>query len=260
MTGINKKGGLVVQQRDLKLHRELAVMGVVDREQAKIVAGFGSTTRANARLLALTRAGLLRRFFLSGGKSLYSLSKKGAQLAGVPLRGPRRKQDETLVADFYIGHQLAINRVYCALKYGVIPVPGVSFRRWEVFHEAVTESVRLIPDGYVELATPNETFAAFLEVDLGHERGIVWNDKAKHYLQLAVSGDFKRRFGLDRFRVLVLANSERRMHSLRERVGAITQKLFWFTTLGAVRDQGFFGPVWYRPTGDTPTHLIKERP
>jgi FlaA1/EpsC-like NDP-sugar epimerase len=39
-------------------------MRVVDREQAKIVAAFGSTTRANARLLALTRAGLLRRFFL----------------------------------------------------------------------------------------------------------------------------------------------------------------------------------------------------
>jgi hypothetical protein len=63
MTGNNKKGGLVVQQRDLKLDEELAVMGVIDREQAKIVAGFGSTTRANARLLALTRAGLLRRFF-----------------------------------------------------------------------------------------------------------------------------------------------------------------------------------------------------
>ena len=55
---------------------ELAVMRVVDREQAKIVAGFGSTTRANARLLALTRAGLLRRFFLgttgAGQKALYA--------------------------------------------------------------------------------------------------------------------------------------------------------------------------------------------
>ena len=154
---------------------------------------------------------------------------------------------------------MAINRVYCTLKYGAIPCPGVSFRRWVAFHEAITENVRLIPDGYVELATQNETFAAFLEVDLGHERGIVWNDKAKHYLQLAVSGDFKRHFGLDRFRVLVLANSLRRMHSLRERVGVITQKLFWFTTLGAVRDQGFFAPVWYRSTGETPKHLIEER-
>ena len=258
MTGNNKKRGLVEQPRDMKLLVELAVMRIVDREQAKIVAGFNSTTRANARLLALTRAGLLRRFFLSGGKSLYALSQKGAQLAGVPLRGPRRRQDETLVADFFIEHQLAINNVYCALKYGVIPVAGVSFRRWLAFHEPITKNIRLIPDGYVELATPREALVAFLEVDLGHERGPVWKEKAKNYLQLAVSGEFERHLGKHRFRVLVLANSLRRMHSLRKTVGAITQKIFWFATRGAVREQGFFAPVWYRPMGEESTQLFEE--
>lgn len=259
MTGNDKNGGLVVQPRDMKLLVELAVMRVVDREQAKIVAGFGSTTRANARLLALTRAGLLRRYFLGSRKSLYALSDKGAQLAEVPLRGPRRKADETLVADFFIEHQLAINNVYCALKYGVISVVGVSFRRWIAFHEPITKNVRLIPDGYVELATPREPLAAFLEVDLGHERGPVWKEKAKNYLQLALSGDFEQHFSLNRFRVLVLVNSERRLHSLQKTVGATTQKIFWFATLTAVRDQGFFAPVWYRPTGETPTQFIEER-
>jgi hypothetical protein len=242
----------------MKLLHELAIMRVVDREQAKSIAGFGSTTRANARLLALTRARLLRRFFLGSRKSLYALSEKGALLAEVPLRGPRRKADETLVADFFIEHQLAINSVYCALKYVVIPVEGPSFHRWIAFHQPITKNIRLIPDGYVELATPQETLAAFLEVDLGHERGPVWKEKAKNYLQLALSGDVARLFGTNRFRVLVLANSERRMHSLRKTVGAITQKIFWFATLGAVREQGFFAPVWYRPTGETPTQLIEE--
>lgn len=260
MTGNENKRGLVVQARDVTLFEELAVMGVIDREQAKIVAGFGSTTRANVRLLALTRAGLLRRFFLGSGKSLYALSEKGARLAGVPLRGPRRKQNEILVADFFIEHQLAINDVYCALKYGVIPAGGVYFRRWVTFHQPITKNIRLIPDGYVELTTLRETLAAFLEVDLGHERGPVWKEKPRNYLQLALSGAFEERFSLKRFRVLVLANSDRRMHSLRKTVGAITQKIFWFATLSAVRDQGFFAPVWYRPTGETPIHLIKEQP
>jgi Replication-relaxation len=258
MTGNEKKRGLVVQPRDMKLLGELAVMRVVDREQAKIVAGFGSTTRANVRLLALTRVGLLRRFFLGSRKSLYALSEKGAQLADVPLRGPRRKADETLVADFFIEHQLAINNVYCALKFGAIPVVGVSFRRWLAFYEPITKNVRLIPDGYVELATQREALAAFLEVDLGHERGPVWKEKPKNYLQLALSGEFEQHFDLNRFRVLVLANSERRMHSLRKTVGAITQKIFWFATLEAVRDRGFFAPVWYRPTSEMPTQLIEE--
>src|SRR5713101_7179496 len=79
----NKPRGVVVQARDRRLLEELAVMRITDREQAKIVAGFGSTTRVNARLLALTRAGLLQRFFLgtnfAGRKAIYSLSRKGAK-------------------------------------------------------------------------------------------------------------------------------------------------------------------------------------
>src|SRR6266851_328300 len=124
---------MVIQERDRHLLREAAVMRVIDREQAKIVAGFGSTTRANARLLALTRAGLLRRFFLGttagGAKALYALSAKGALLIDAPLRGPQRRKDETLAADFFVQHQLTVNEMYCALKYGALP-QGVSFRQW----------------------------------------------------------------------------------------------------------------------------------
>ncbi|HEY3826225.1 MAG TPA: hypothetical protein VGL82_16780 [Bryobacteraceae bacterium] len=87
MAGSNHKL-VIVQARDLHLMRELAVMRVVDREQAKIVAGFRSTTRANTRLLGLTELGYLHRFFWGsvGGarKGLYALSAKGAALAGVP--------------------------------------------------------------------------------------------------------------------------------------------------------------------------------
>src|ERR1700722_11132497 len=82
MAGNNRRG-IVIQERDRQLLRELAVMRVIDREQAKGVAGFGSTHRANTRLLHLTKAGLLRRFFLGtkggGQKALYALSRNGAK-------------------------------------------------------------------------------------------------------------------------------------------------------------------------------------
>ena len=58
MTG-SKRTGLVVQERDRQLLSELAVMRIIDREMTKLVAGFNSTRRANARLLQLTRTGLL---------------------------------------------------------------------------------------------------------------------------------------------------------------------------------------------------------
>jgi hypothetical protein len=260
-TGIGKQRGLIVQPRDLKLLRELAVMRVADREQVKIAAGFGSTTRVNTRLLALTRAGLLRRFFLGSGggcKALYALSVKGAQVIEVPCRGPRRRQNEMLVADFYVQHQLSINAVYCGLKFGTIPIPRVSFVNWLAFHEALVAGLSLIPDGYVEFATPSGIDASFIEVDLGHEGLAIWKEKTRHYLQLALSGEYERQFRQSRFRVLVLANSERRLQSIRAAVRGVTEKIFWFTSLDAVRNEKFFGPVWLRPVGDTNQPFFKE--
>ena len=149
--------GLVLQPRDRRLCKELAeVMRVLDREQAKTVGGFGSTTRVNDRLLRLTQAGLLKRFFVGtkagGVKALYALSLKGARAIGVPLRGPQRRNDEAIIADFFVEHQLAVNEVYCRLKFRALP-PEISFRRWLAFHEPITQGLKLIPDGYAELGT-----------------------------------------------------------------------------------------------------------
>jgi hypothetical protein len=255
---IGNKHRMIVQSRDIAFLRELSVMRVVDREQAMIAGGFGSVTRINTRLLALTRAGLLRRFFLGSGggrKALYALSVKGSQLAQVPMRGPRRRQDEMLVADFSIQHQLAINEVYCALKFKPIPVLQVTFHRWLPFHEPLGPGLSLIPDGYVEFTTPTGIDASFIEVDLGHEALSVWKEKTRNYLQFALSGEFQKQFGqqsgIARFRVIVLANSVRRLNSIRATVAGITQKIFWFATLDAIRDDKFSASVWLRPTDES---------
>ncbi len=244
---------IVIQERDRHLLSEIGVMRVVDREQAKTIAGFGSTTRVNVRLLALARAGLLRRFFLGttagGKKALYALSAKGAELVGVPERGPRRRIGEALVADFFVEHQLTVNQVYCFLKYGPLP-SRVTFVRWLAFYRPLGANTNLIPDGYVEIQAPTGVVASFLEVDLGHESLKVWKEKVRNYLQFALSDEFQRSFSRDRFRVIVLANSERRLRSIREVVAPSTKQIFWFASLDSVRREGFFAPIWLRPTGE----------
>jgi Replication-relaxation len=260
----NERHNMVIQERDRHLLRELAVMRVIDREQAKLVVGFGSTTRANVRLLLLSREGLLRRFFLgtSGGgkKALYALSSKGAQLVGVPLRGPRRRKDESLATDFFVQHQLIVNETYCVLKYKPVPVAGVSFHRWIAFHQPLTSGLRLIPDGYFELATPSGIVAMFVEVDLGNESLTVWKEKVRNYLQFALSGECERQLGQDRFRVIVLANSERRLFSIRKVVSASTEKIFWFANFESIARDGFFAPVWLRPQVAERLPLIQNTP
>jgi hypothetical protein len=249
MTGNNYKG-IILQDRDRHLLRELALMRVIDREQAKSVASFGSTTRANSRLLGLTQAGLLRRFFLGtkggGQKALYALSPTGAKLVDVPFRGPRKTPNEVLVADFFVTHQLSINQIYCALKYRPIPILEVRFLQWLSFYEPLESSTHLIPDGYLEVLTPYKTLAAFLEVDLGHEGLSVWKTKIQNYLRYAISGTFEKRFGLPQFRVLVITDSERRMHSLRAATLSLTDKVFWFSTFHSITHDGFWSSVWLR--------------
>jgi hypothetical protein len=259
MTGNNKKA-IILQDRDRHLLRELGTMRVIDREQAKCVAGFGSTTRANARLLALTRAGFLRRFFLgtTGGamKAIYALSLKGAELVEVPCRGPRRGQGQVLAADFFVAHQLAVNGLYCAMKYRAIPGDGFRFVRWISFEEPLSPTIRLIPDGYAEVAAPQKPIAMFVEVDLGNESRSVWRKKVEEYLRYAVSGDFANRFEQTQFRVLVVANSDRRLSSLRATTAALTEKIFWFTTQAAVNRDGVWSPIWRRATGDIHQSLL----
>jgi hypothetical protein len=265
MTGTKRKRGrrpgLIVQARDMELLSQLWIMRVADRAQLMITAGFTSITRINARLLALTRAGLLRRFFIGfggGQKALYSLSAKGAQLINVPLRGPRRRQDELLVADFSVVHQLTINAVYCNLRFCPIPLPHVQFSKWIAFTEPVAEELPLIPDGYAEMRTPVGIDASFIEVDLGHEALSVWKEKTRNYLQLAASGEFARRFEQSRFRVLILANSARRLQAIRAAVCEITEKIFWFAALDEARGEKFFAPVWLRPTGNNHQPLFEQ--
>jgi protein involved in plasmid replication-relaxation len=259
MTG-NRERGLVLQDRDRHLLKELAVTRVMDREQVKCVAGFRSTTRANCRLLTLTRNGLLRRFFLGtsagGKKALYALSPTGAKVADVPYRGPRRGRDEILVADFFVTHQLQINQIYCTLKYKPISFPGAQFQRWLSFQEPIEATGSLIPDGYVELRVPDKTIATFLEVDLGHESRSVWQTKVKAYLHLALSGAFEKVFHQPQFRVLTVTNSERRMASLQNCTALLTEKIFWFSTIDSINRDGFWSPVWVRPTEDRRQSLL----
>ena len=256
MTGINRingrRNGLILQSRDYELLWQLSLMRLADRDQLMMVAGYTSITRINTRLLALYRAGLLRRFFIGFGaarKALYALSRKGAQLIGVPCRGPRRGQNALLAADSSTLHQLAINTVYCNLRFHPIPGSGIRFLEWVPFMEPLAEDLRLIPDGYVEFGTSEGTDASFIEVDLGSEELEVWKEKARRYVKLAASGEFARRFNQTRFRVLVLADSARRLQFIRDAVATVTQKLFWFAVIEDARGDRFFGPVWLRPTG-----------
>jgi hypothetical protein len=259
MAGNRRRVGVILQERDRHLFRELATMRIIDRELAKVAVGFRSTTRANTRLLKLTRAGLLHRFFVGtiagGRKAIYTPSKKGGILAGAEYRRISRSHGKTLVGDLYVDHQMHINAVYSAVKFRPLPV-GVRFIGWRALHEPFSQNSRVIPDGYFEIATSGGTRPMFLEVDLGHQAMKVWQQKARGYLQLALSGDFARLFRQSQFRVLVITTSPRRLAKIRSVIAKQTDKVFWLSDFQTINRAGFWSSVWLRPTGDRALSLI----
>ncbi|HEX3683158.1 MAG TPA: replication-relaxation family protein [Bryobacteraceae bacterium] len=224
---------------------------------AKSVASFHSTTRANTRLLKLTRAGLLRRFFIgtvgSGRKALYTPTEKASALIAVE-QGLKRKQDQTVIADLFVEHELAVAEIFVTVHYMPI-AQGTTSKRWRTFDKPVSASGP-IPDGYFELETAGATRAHFLEVDLGTETLKVWQKKIASYIQLAASEDFLKIFGQQQFRVLVVMRSERRLAHLRSVISNTTTKIFWLTTFELVSRNGFWSAIWLRPTGDQRHSLL----
>jgi hypothetical protein len=251
---------MILQTRDLEFFRILGRDArLVDREQFMKFAGFKSQTRANVRLLKLTSNGFLRRYFLGtfkgGSKALYTLSPKGAVAAAVENRPVIRPKEMLLVGDPFVNHQLATNDVHISARFA--PSEIYKTVRFRSFPEPLTKAIPLIPDGYFEFETPLGVRAAFLEVDCGTETLRVWAKKTNLYLQLAISGTFKKLFQQEQFRVLVVVSSERRLQTIRKTIATQTQKIFWLSTHEQIKREGFWSPVWLRPTGDQKLSLLE---
>lgn len=256
----NKQGSVVLTARDLKILRALLIGRVLDCAQVMTIAGFRIVRRANYRLLKLVRAGLLKRFFVGteagGQKALYALSAKGAAVIGEPSQQIiQRKHDQLLVSDAFIAHQLAVNTAWILIQFTALP-EGIELIRWLSFREPITPSAPIVPDAYFELKNEKGILPMFLEVDRGTEPQRVWTKKIELYLRLALSGEFKSKFNQERFRVLVVALSERRLENIRRTVRKHTGKIFWFATLNNIKRSGVWSPVWLRALGDSHLSLL----
>lgn len=255
----NSQRLVVLQDRDRKLLSELALMRVIDRELAKAVAGFDSTTRANARLLALTQAGYLKRSFVGtvvgGRKAVYRLSPKGLAI-GSASSASRSNTAKSSYSELFLEHQLQVNQVYALVKHKPIPITGCRFHRWTSFNRILSKACPVIPDGYFELNHNSVVKPLFLEVDMGSEALRIWQKKIEGYLRFAVSGEFQRLFSQQQFKVLVAANSERRAESIRKVAAKFTDKIFRFTSFETIKGEGFWSAIWQRPVGDQKEPLL----
>jgi hypothetical protein len=240
MTGTNQYN-VILQPRDRRLLDEMETLRVIDREQASVIAPFNSVTRANTRLLALTRARVLERAFvgtITGGRK------------AVYFRYPGRLHRRAIAwHDRGFAHQIGIGDVYIGLKYRPTPNNSVQLERWQGFETVISARIRLIPDGFALLTVGDVHIPVFVEVDCGTEPLSTWDKKVAAYLELATSGEFERLFGSPQFRVLVTTTGWTRCRNLTQLIGRKTRKVFWLTTNVAMRSRGVWADIWARPDG-----------
>ena len=241
----NGRDAPVLQPRDLLLLRSLAYRRILDRKQIERMVGFHSVSRVNSRLARLRCADLILRYFTAtstGSKrALYALSRQGALEAHAPFVPLKWRPGSVLLGNAFVAHQLALNDVYIAAT-----VEGV---RWQQPTSPLSPTIRVIPDAY--LADEERSF--FVEMDLGTEALPIWTRKAAEYLRLATTGAYRTVIPHTHFAVLIVANDDTRLVTLRRHIAKQTQKLFWFATLDTIMRQGFWSTSWLRATGDAPS-------
>jgi hypothetical protein len=240
--GGTKPARILVQARDRQLLDAVLKLGAVDRDHAKILGPFGSTTRANARLLSLTQAGLLARTYvgtINGGRR------------AVYLPPGRRRASASGRASAWavVEHQLAVAEIYVAFcrvrLFGERP-------DWQTFSQPLLPGSRLIPDGLLTVHSPAGDLPLFVEADRGTEPVAVWRAKAAKYVELALSGHHQEICGPRNFHVVVTAPDKCRAEAIARTIASVTSKLFWITTAEAVISGAGGAPVWLRPDGSRP--------
>jgi hypothetical protein len=139
-----------------------------------------------------------------------------------------------------------------------IGTTGKGRRAETITHPVLSEATTFLPDGFFELRLPGGgSLAFFVEVDMATHPQRVWRDRAKLYTAYADSrtGFFRRRFGRETFRLLIVTTNDYRQRSrcanilqtIRQTIG--TSDMFLATTFDCLTSDRIFGPCWRTADG-----------
>ena len=250
------QGRLKIEPRDIQILKTLLNYRFLTTSQIQRNF-FSSKSFADRRLRNLYDHGILERIIrpVTQGKAelLYAIGSEGARQLSLHLGIPRDKlgwsRKGNMVRPEFIQHQLDLNTLRLAIEEVTKKSPGYMLLEWESNLKIIVKRGRnLIPDAYFALATPKGNAFFFLELDRATETVTgKFRKKMENYQIIRERGEFKRQFGRENFRVLIVTTSETRLKSL---LGIFKnmrlQILFWLTTFDPILSETFLGNIWLR--------------
>lgn len=237
---------------------------------------FGSATRGRTRLRLLYHHGFLERTWLASvgpatGEAIYSLGRAAipelVAFYGLEPDDIRRRRKK--VEPLFVAHELLVARFRLRIAYTGAPI-GVSIADWRDGGDAKlrveTQDLRtgalrtetLTPDGVGRVVSRRARFTFAVECDRGTMTAGRVREKFRRYVAASATGAFADRFGAERFRVLVVVPSAKRLSSLKAAARDVGARRVWLTTEYALTTADpIRTAIWHPATKDVALPLLK---
>jgi predicted DNA-binding transcriptional regulator len=250
------QGRLKIKPRDIQILKTLLDYRFLTSSQIQR-RFFSSKSFADRRLRNLYDHGILERIIrpVTQGKAelLYAIGTEGARQLSGHLDIPRDKlgwsQKGNVVKPEFIQHQLDLNTLRLAIEEVIEKSSEYMLLEWESNLKIMVRRGRnLIPDAYFAISTPRGSTFFFLELDRATETVTgKFRKKMENYQIIRERGEFKRQFGRENFRVLIVTTSEARLKSLLGIFKNMRLRiLFWLTTFDSILSETLLGNIWLR--------------
>ena len=203
-------------------------------------------------------------------QAVYALDRRGAEVVAYTLQIDRHKvkwsRAQNNVEWLFMDHTLGISEFKVCLDIALARRPEeiLFYQRGDKSHLRRISMTRakkkyfvVAPDAFFGIQSGRGKHVFFLEVDMGTETLSRFAEKVVAYKRYWKSHQYTEEYGFNHFRVLTVAESERRMLNLRQATGkAGGQRMFLFATFQAIQEKNPLARVWLSPISDLPTSLL----
>lgn len=235
-----------------------------------------SLPACNMRLKKLYDHRFLDRLYVpvavGTAQAVYALDKKGADIVSKTLEIGRSKvkwvREHNRVEFLFLEHTLAVSELKTNLDVSLKKRHKVKLlfykREDKSLNSRVSDPKRIkkylsiIPDAFFGIESPKGKSYFFLEADLGTVPLKRFQDKILAYKEYWKSGKYTKTYGFKHFRVLIVAESPKRMANLMEATAeAGGRNMFLFTRFKNIQDNSLFSPIWLSPVIKEPISLLE---
>jgi len=267
---------MVLTPRDVSIILSVYENRFLRRDQIqRLYFGHASRVACGARIKKLYEHKFLDRLVkpveVGSHQLVYALDKRGADVVAASLEIDRHKirwnRANNRVEFLFLEHTLGVSEFRVCLD---VALAGrreelLFYQRGDKTHLrriSVTGAKKkyfvVAPDAFFGIQSGRGKHIFFLEVDMGTETLSRFSEKVTAYKRYWKSRQYTEEYGFNHFRVLTVAESERRLGNLIQATGrAGGRQMFLFTTFTAIQSDSPLGSVWLSPNLDLPTSLLE---